>query len=110
MNREEILLEAQKAITGHREQDHVEMENSFETIAGFWTVYLGKEITAKDVAVMMSLLKIARIKTGHDEKDSFIDACGYMACAGELYGGNQESPSKKVFMEEVTKAFSETVF
>ena len=32
---------------------------------------------------MMALLKIARISSGTDKEDSFIDACGYMACAGE---------------------------
>ena len=37
-----------------------------------------------DVAVMMGLLKIARIKTGNGITDSFIDLAGYAACAGEL--------------------------
>lgn len=60
------------------------MENSFEVIAEFWSAYMDTEITAKDVGIMMALLKIARIKTGNDVRDSFVDACGYMACAGEL--------------------------
>lgn len=35
-------------------------------------------------AVMMALLKIARIAKGRFKADSYIDAIGYMACAGEL--------------------------
>lgn len=84
MDRVKILELAKAAITGEREQDHGEMESSFEVIAEFWSSYMGTKITAKDVGIMMALLKIARIKTGHDERDSFVDACGYMACAGEL--------------------------
>ena len=40
-------------------------------------------IEAKDVAVMMSLLKVARIATG-SSPDSFVDLAGYAACAGEI--------------------------
>lgn len=89
MNRVEVLEYAKSAITGQREQDHGEMENSFEAIAELWSAYLYSEISAKDVGIMMALLKIARIKTGHDVRDSFVDACGYMACAGELATKNE---------------------
>lgn len=92
MDRVEVLEAAKAAITGQRAQDHGEIENSFEVIAEFWSDYLNTEISAKDVAIMMALLKIARIKTGHDERDSFVDACGYMACAGEL------DSKRKVFL------------
>lgn len=105
MDRAEVLESAKAAITGKREQDHGDMENSFETIAGFWSVYLGEEITGKDVAIMMTLLKIARIKTGHDERDSYIDSCGYMACAGELDSIFDEPVNQK----ELFKGFLETV-
>lgn len=84
MDRVNILDQAKASITGQREQNHGEMENSFEVISEFWSAYMDTEITAKDVGIMMALLKIARIKTGHDVKDSFVDACGYIACAGEL--------------------------
>ena len=32
----------------------------------------------------MALLKIARIATGTFKEDSYIDACGYLACGAEL--------------------------
>ena len=93
MKRSEILKEAEKCVCGEREQDYGTPENNFETIAGLWTVYLnashgyfrklGVPISAKDVGMMMSLLKIARIATG-SSPDSFIDLAGYAACAGEI--------------------------
>lgn len=45
-------------------------------------------ITPTDVAVMMTLFKIGRITTaGEFTADSFVDLCGYAACAGELAAG-----------------------
>ena len=46
-------------------------------------------IGAKDVAMMMALLKIARICTGTGTEDSFIDLAGYAACGGEIAGGTE---------------------
>ena len=37
-----------------------------------------------DVAMMMALLKVARIKSGGGTVDSFVDLAGYAACGGEL--------------------------
>jgi hypothetical protein len=45
---------------------------------------LDANITAHDVAVMMTLLKLARIKSNHANPDNWVDGCGYMACGGEL--------------------------
>lgn len=50
---------------------------------------LGTLFTAKDVAMMLALLKVARIHNG-DKMDSFIDLAGYAACAGEIVG--KEAP------------------
>jgi hypothetical protein len=43
-------------------------------------------VDATDVAVMMNLLKVARIKSNPKHPDNWIDACGYMACGGEIVG------------------------
>ena len=37
-------------------------------------------------AMMMALLKVARIKTGKHKDDNFIDLAGYAACACEVSG------------------------
>lgn len=85
MNRAEILEAARVCVCGEREQDYGTPEDSFAVIASLWTVYLNTPITPKDVAMMMALLKVARIKRG-DKADSFVDLAGYAACAGEIAG------------------------
>ena len=56
-----------------------------------WTAYMGVLFTPKDVAMLMALLKVARIKAG-DKADSFVDLAGYAACAGEIATGGKEDP------------------
>ena len=83
--RAEILHEAEHCICGQREQDYGSPESNFEIIANLWSDYLDAEITALDVAMMMCLLKIARIKNGGGTGDSFVDLAGYAACGGEIH-------------------------
>lgn len=83
--RAEILHAAESCICGQREQDYGSPEDNFGTIAQMWTAYTGTLITALDVAMMMCLLKIARIKNGGGTGDSFVDLAGYAACGGEIH-------------------------
>ena len=82
--RAEILHEAEKCICGKREQDYGSPEDNFTTIADFWSDYKHICFTPVDVAMMMCLLKIARIRNGGGTGDSFVDLAGYAACAGEI--------------------------
>ena len=82
--RAEILRTAEAQVTGQREQDYGTPESNFELIADLWSIYAGYEVSALDVAVMMILLKIARVKRGGGTGDSFGDIAGYAACAGEI--------------------------
>ena len=84
MTREEILDEAKRCVCGQREQDYGTPESNFQLIADLWMDYLKCTITPTDVAMMMALLKIARIKNGGGTGDSFVDLAGYAACGGEL--------------------------
>lgn len=84
MKRKEILQQADKCVNGQREQDYGSPENNFRVIADLWSVYKGTPFSPVDVAMMMSLLKIARIKNGGGTGDSFVDLAGYAACGGEL--------------------------
>lgn len=96
MKRADVLHEAERCICGQREQDYGSPEQNFATIANLWSDYLNAEVTALDVAMMMCLLKIARIKNGGGTGDSFVDLCGYGACGGEIHSneGNMESGSR----------------
>lgn len=84
--RAEILDAAKKIVTGDREKQYGSPEDNFSVIARLWSTYAGHSFTPVDVAVMMTLLKVARIKTGHYKIDSYVDACGYLACAAEIAG------------------------
>lgn len=79
-----ILREAERCVCGHREQDYGSPEDNFKIIAHLWSAYLDHSVTPLDVAMMMSLLKVARIRSGNGTMDSFIDLAGYAACGGEI--------------------------
>lgn len=82
--REECLEKAKEIVCKGREQEYGSPEDSFESIAKLWTAYLDYPISAKDVAMLMILLKTARAKTGRYKDDNFIDIIGYAACACEI--------------------------
>lgn len=86
MERKEILGEAERCVCGQREQDYGSPESNFAIIAKLWGGYLDTEISTVDVAMMMVLLKVARIKNGGGSGDSFVDIAGYAAVGGELAG------------------------
>lgn len=82
MNREQLLDQARECVTGQRSQDYCKVEDNFGTIAQLWGAYLDKTISCEDVAALMVLLKIARIKGGSTD-DSWVDVAGYAACGAE---------------------------
>ena len=84
MNRADILDTAKVYVTKDRAADHGDMEDNFATIAQFWSVYLGAPVAAHDVAAMMVLLKIARIRSNPAHPDNWVDGAGYAACGGEI--------------------------
>ena len=84
VTRGQVLDTAKEYVTKDRAADHGNMEDNFSTIGKYWSVHLGVDVSATDVAVMMTLLKAARIKSNPSHPDNWIDACGYMACGGEI--------------------------
>ena len=86
VTRGQVLDTAKEYVTKDRAADHGNMENNFSTIGKYWSVHLGVDVSATDVAVMMTLLKAARIKSNPSHPDNWVDACGYMACGGEIVG------------------------
>ena len=88
MKRENILEQAKICVCGQRQDDYGTPEDNFKLIAELWSAYRGVSFDAIDVAMMMALLKIARISSGHGSTDSFIDLAGYAACGGEIFSNN----------------------
>lgn len=84
MTRSETLDKAKDCVCGQRENEYGSPEDNFGIIAEFWSVYKGFEFTANDVAMMMALLKISRIRSGTGTDDSYVDLAGYAACGAEI--------------------------
>ena len=87
-SRGSILDTAKQYVDTDRANEHGDMEDNFQRIAAYWNTHLGliSYIKDTDVAVMMTLLKVARIHSNTENIDNWVDAAGYMACGGELAG------------------------
>ena len=80
----EYLEKANALIAGDREKDYGDKVHNHNNIARLWSAYLGTEIKAHDVAILMTLLKVARTKLGVVSEDTYIDMAAYSAIAGEI--------------------------
>lgn len=94
LTRDEVL-NAALAIEARQAGTYGKAERSFETIADLWNGYLssvfgfGIALTPSDIAVMMALMKVARISSGVYHADNFVDAANYLALASEVYAGEK---------------------
>lgn len=77
------LHEAHKVINGARQDSYGNPEDSFRLIADYWSKYLGRELSALDVAHMMMLFKIARCSGQRPSRDNYVDLQGYAAIAAD---------------------------
>lgn len=88
VTRQSVLAEARDLIQGQRRQDYGGATESFERIASLWTAYLvgdkdqrfglSPQVLPADVCMLMLLLKVARYQGGGGQRDSVVDACGYL--------------------------------
>lgn len=97
MTRSEILNTALEIVEGARQEQYGSPEDNFRRIAELWSTYLScaadiwyddqrVNLDATNVAVMMILLKIARLNPSGGPDDCWVDICGYAACGGALDG------------------------
>jgi len=84
MDRKECLNAAIKCVCSDRDQQYGAPLTNFAKISELWSVYKGVKFDTKDVAVMMTLVKIARISSGQAKSDNWIDGCGYLSIGCEL--------------------------
>lgn len=81
-----------------RQATHGDAEDNFRQIAAYWALYKGYPFTPGDVAAMMALVKIARMKTSPDYVDNWDDLAGYAICGAGLAEAKRlrEVPEKPV--------------
>ncbi len=87
----DILDRVKEIVNGDRQGMYGKPERNLSDIANVWNWYLGtrkgsqsSRLDAKDVGVMMALLKIVRICSGHYKDDNYVDAIGYLTLAEEF--------------------------
>ena len=99
--RGEVLAEALRTINGERQDVYGSPEDSFALIARYWQTYLESRpglstfmgakpdhadpLRAEDVAMMMTLFKIAREANQH-KRDNLVDAAGYLGIYADMQG------------------------
>ena len=84
MKSNQFLNQASVLVQGQREKDYGDKVENHSNIAKLWSAYLDIPVTAHDVAILMSLLKVARTKLGAVSKDTYVDMSAYSAIAGEI--------------------------
>lgn len=71
-----IAVEALRLVDEDRWESYGDYDESCTRIAKLWSAYLGKDLNAMDVALMMVLLKISRAKSGYS-RDNAVDGVAY---------------------------------
>ena len=90
MNTTDILKKAEQLVSDDRAKTHGDKIVNHENIARLFSAYLTNKfqavlnLTAEDVAQLMTLLKIARSQAGTHNVDDYIDGVGYQAIAGHI--------------------------
>ena len=92
--RQQVLDDASKAVNQTRLNVYGAPEDNFARIARLWNVHLinrgyvsdeaGPMLTLADVALMMDLVKTARLEQTEDHLDSWTDKAGYSACGADV--------------------------
>jgi hypothetical protein len=90
------LLEEAIKITAHdRNKAYGNPEDNFANIAEYWSAYLTQSqkqsiiVSSQDIAHLMILMKIARLATNPNHRDSLVDVAGYAACAADCQEQHQ---------------------
>lgn len=79
MGAKKLLDEVAAVVYGPRQRDYGTAKANHETIAKLWSAVLGIEVTYQQVIQCMVCLKVARLNTTPDHRDSWIDIAGYAA-------------------------------
>ena len=95
--RTETLTKAEQLINGDRNNHYGPPNQDFSRTAQLWTTYLDGRtlIEAHDIAAMMILLKISRIRWSPEQHDHWIDIAGYAACGHDAFTSTDHPPASE---------------
>lgn len=93
IERKSACLDAAKAaVCGDRELNYGTPEDNFRRIATLWNAWMQVRkdpyapLAPWEVAIMMDLMKSARLANSPEHQDSWIDKAGYAACGADITG------------------------
>lgn len=92
MKAKDVIEELAQTLAS-RGEDYGSMYENHERIAVIWTVILGKEVTADQVALCMAGVKMARLIQSPNHNDSWLDLAGYAAVGAECADERQQDDS-----------------
>ena len=78
--RADILFGAEELVNGDRNVQYGDPRADFKRTATMWGAYLDLDVRPHDVAALLALLKVSRIRWSPEKKDSWTDLAGYAAC------------------------------
>jgi len=118
--RQAILDEASELTHQSRNTAYGNPEDNFRNIANLWNAYLQAKgpgicvgdmpclsVSVHDVAVMMILMKTARLATNPNHHDSCVDIAGYAACLGDVQAAGRPQESVAVGVKYSTDETNE---
>jgi hypothetical protein len=71
-----IAVDALRLVDEDRQEKYGNYDENLSRIAEMWSGFLGTDISAMDVALMMVLVKISRSKAGY-ARDNAVDGVAY---------------------------------
>ena len=103
----DVVLKNAAALVGERGADYGGIENNFSHIASVANTMLDLNLTAFDIAIIMTAVKVARIRQSPYKEDNYLDAINYLAFAHELRPAkdNPVEDASEEEVEEFKKAF-----
>lgn len=109
MKRDDCLRAASDAVS-RRPRQYGPPEQNFERIAALWRAHLSNKygrachLDNSDVALMMVLLKVARLEADDTHADSWIDIAGYAATGAEVAVALVDDDDEELFEVDVEAA------
>jgi hypothetical protein len=94
--RQQVLDSAGRAVNGARAADYGHPEDNLGRIAALFTAFLAgrvdpaADITAAEVSLLMTLVKVARLQASPGHMDSWTDIAGYAAIGAEVSDDGRE--------------------
>jgi len=110
MTREETLDTAKRIVTGKRDDEYGGPEDNFSRIAALWSAYLGTDVGAEDVAIMMILMKTSRLAAScYESTGSWVDIAGYAACGAEIATRDKVTDDVNIKADTVKKNIDKSI-